>query len=211
MKKISRLQFITTNAKTAEEALKGGVDWVQLRLKDAGFDEFYIVAKEVQSVCKKYNATFIINDNVELAKLLGADGVHLGKEDMPPSQAREILGDGFIIGCSANSRKTVMELASLPIDYIGLGPYRFTHTKKKLGTILGVSGYKRIIEYMKENSVITQPIIAIGGIDEYDIEELMEVGVYGIAVSGAICNAYSIAATAAKFKKIVTNNTKQSI
>ncbi len=81
MKAISKLHYITTNASMAEQACAGGVDWIQLRLKNVSYDEYKTVALEVQAVCKKYNATFIINDNIKLALDLGADGVHVGKED----------------------------------------------------------------------------------------------------------------------------------
>src|SRR4051812_38446914 len=117
MKRISKLQFITTNAATAEQACMGGVDWIQLRLKNTPYDDYLAIALEVQAICKRYNATFIINDNVMLAYNIKADGVHLGKQDMPPDAARQLIGNDFIIGSTANTFEDIDYLAAKPVDY----------------------------------------------------------------------------------------------
>ena len=199
MKTISRIQYITTNATLAELACKGGINWVQLRLKNTPYEQFLQTAKEVQQVCKQYNATLIINDNVAIAKEIRAHGVHLGKTDMLPELAREILGANAIIGCTANIRGQIIKLADKPIDYIGLGPFRFTPTKEKLSALLGFNGYKRILKSLQEKSIKDIPIIAIGGITEYDIKALMATGIYGIAVSGAISNDDDVTNSAKRF------------
>lgn len=199
MKNISKLHYITTDPHHAEQACKGGVSWVQLRLKNVPYDTYYSVARQVQQVCKKYNATFIINDNVHLALDIKADGVHIGKDDMPPAEARQLLGDNFIIGCTANTLEDIIRLASQPIDYIGLGPYRFTTTKEKLSPVLGLEGYRSIRQQLQQARITCPPIIAIGGILSYDIPLLFNAGANGIAVSGAIHNAGDIAATAKEF------------
>jgi len=202
MKTISRLHYITTNEKLAEQACKGGVNWIQLRLKETPYHEFLKVALATQTVCKNYGTTLIINDNVDLAKEIGADGVHLGKEDMNPLLARHIFGEDKIIGCTANTRSDIKKLSELPIDYIGLGPFRFTTTKKKLGTLLGINGFTRVINSLKELSIKSVPIIGIGGITQYDIEKISHTGLYGIAVSGAISNADNIELEAGRFKML---------
>lgn len=200
MKPISKLHFITTNAAAAEQACMGGVDWIQLRLKNTPYDEFKAVALEVQAVCRQYKATFIINDNVTLAYNIHADGVHLGKEDMLPDMARQMLGKDFIIGRTANTYEDLAYLASKPVDYIGLGPYRFTHTKENLSPILGLEGYRAIFDRIKQNRLNMPPIIGIGGISANDIAELMTTGLSGVAVSGAISNTHDISAAARLFR-----------
>ena len=200
MKPISKLQFITTSAALAEQACMGGIDWIQLRLKDTPYDEFQAIAKEVQAVCKQFNATFIINDNVSLAFNIHADGVHLGKEDMSPDTARNLMGGNFIIGCTANTFEDIAYLSQKPISYIGLGPYRFTATKQNLSPVLGLQGYRDIYGIIKERRINTPPIIAIGGITNNDIPGIMETGIYGVAVSGAISNAHDSTTAAMMLK-----------
>jgi thiamine-phosphate pyrophosphorylase len=199
MKLISKLHFITTNEVAAEQACRGGVNWIQLRLKDVEYEQLKSTALKVQEVCKKYRATFIINDDVQLAWEINADGVHLGKEDMAPDMARAILGDNAIIGCTANTFEDIIQSAGYPIDYIGLGPFRFTATKKNLSPVLGVEGYKRIINVLKKIPGNFPVIVGIGGITVDDIPDLAATGLSGIAVSGAIGNADDIAGAARTF------------
>ena len=143
------------------------------------------IAKEAMSLCRKYDATFIIDDFVELAKQIGADGVHLGKNDMPIAEARKILGKDFIIGGTANTFEDVQMLYKAGANYIGCGPFRFTTTKKNLSPILGLEGYQQIILLMREYK-ISLPLVAIGGITKEDIPSLMQTGISGIALSGSI-------------------------
>ncbi len=203
MKRISQLHFITTDAATAEKACRGGVDWVQLRLKNVSYEAYRAEALKVQAVCRQYGATFIVNDNVQLAKEIGADGVHIGKEDMDPAAARALLGDSFMIGCTANTYKDVVRLSALPIDYIGLGPYRFTATKEKLSPVLGLDGYRQIREQLKAASIACPPIVAIGGILLYDVPLLFNAGMNGIAVSGVIHNAADVTGKAKEFTEAI--------
>lgn len=189
-----RLQFIShhneqlTYLDGIHEALKGGCRWVQLRMKGATDDEVRPIAYQVKEWCKGTGATFIIDDRVELVKEVGADGVHLGKNDMPIAEARQILGDDFIIGGTANTFDDIKAHDEAGADYIGCGPYRFTTTKEKLSPILGLDGYQRIIQEMKANH-IDLPIVAIGGITIVDIPDILRTGVTGIALSGSILNA----------------------
>lgn len=189
MKKISRLQYITTDASLAEKACAGGARWIQLRLKQVRYEAYLETAKEVQTICKQYNATFIVNDNVSLALETGAHGVHLGKDDMPPAKARELLGDDFIIGSTANSVEDIVRLSQQPINYIGLGPFRFTKTKDNLSPILGLQGYELIFSELNKHNLQYPPIVGIGGITPGDIAALMQTGLHGVAVSGIISNA----------------------
>ncbi len=185
---ISRLHYITqdltdfSHAELAEFACKGGVDWIQLRVKNKSYDEWKKIAEETKLVCLKYGAKLIINDYVQIAKEVGADGVHLGKDDMNPREARKILGDNFIIGGSTNSIDDVRRMVDDGCDYIGIGPFRFTSTKEKLNPVLGLEGIRKIAEQFG-NKI---PMIAIGGIKLEDIEPLMQTGIHGVAVSSGV-------------------------
>lgn len=190
-----KLQFIThfterySYVDSARIALEGGCRWVQLRMKDAEEAVMAETAIAVQRMCREYGATFIIDDNVTLAKRIGADGVHLGKHDMPISVARDILGERHIIGGTVNTFEDVLHhLNGATPDYFGCGPFRETSTKRNLSPTLGLYGYKDIIRQMRSHG-IDIPIVAIGGIRREDIPALMECGVSGIALSGSILRA----------------------
>ena len=169
-------------------ALDGGCKWVQLRMKDASDEEFLRNAHQARKLCDQYQATFIIDDHVELVRECGADGVHLGKNDMPIAEARRLLGDDLIIGGTANTFEDVLSHYRASANYIGCGPFRFTTTKKGLSPILGLEGYQDIVAKMKSQS-IDIPIVAIGGITIDDIPSIMQTGVNGIALSGTVLNA----------------------
>lgn len=188
------LQFITHFTDTysyydsARMALEGGCRWIQLRMKDASIEEIEQEAVRLQSLCKEYGATFIIDDHVELVRKLHADGVHLGKKDMPVAEARRLLGKDFIIGGTANTFEDVKMHYESGADYIGCGPFRLTTTKKNLSPVLGLEGYRSILTQMKEAG-IHLPLVAIGGITFEDIPAIMQTGVTGIALSGTILRA----------------------
>ena len=169
-------------------ALEGGCRWIQLRMKDASEEEILKTAESTRKLCRQYDAVFLLDDYVELVERTGADGVHLGKNDMPIDKARRLLGKDKIIGGTANTFEDVKRIYSAGADYIGCGPFRFTTTKKKLSPILGLDSYRRIIDQMNAYG-INIPVIAIGGILLPDISDIMQTGVSGIAVSGAILNA----------------------
>ena len=169
-------------------ALQGGCRWIQLRMKDATDDEVRPVAIEAQKLCREYGATFVIDDRVALVKELHADGVHLGKNDMPIAEARRILGPDYIIGGTANTIWDVKAHYAAGADYIGCGPFRFTTTKQKLSPVLGLDGYRRIIIEMRA-AHIDIPIVAIGGITKDDIPAILATGITGIALSGTVLRA----------------------
>lgn len=175
-------------------ALEGGCKWVQLRMKNASVEEMLPVALEAQRMCREAGATFIIDDHVELVKQIHADGVHLGKNDMPIDEARRILGNDFIIGGTANTYEDVEMHWRNGADYIGCGPFRFTTTKEKLSPVLGLEGYRSIVTKMREEDLRNSkgeplPIVAIGGITARDIPDIMQTGVTGIALSGTVLRA----------------------
>lgn len=171
-----------------EIALSGGCRQIQLRMKDSPIEDILKVGIEAKKMCSNYNASLYIDDHVEICKQLRLNGVHLGKSDMSPSKARKILGDNFIIGGTANTFEDIQRLKKEGVNYIGLGPFKFTNTKKNLSPILGLSGYQTIVKQCKEHT-IHLPIIAIGGITIEDIPSLMNVGVSGTALSSTILNS----------------------
>ena len=185
---ISKFHYLTqdlpdiSHQELAEIACKNGIRWIQLRVKNKSFDEWLQIAKNIKAICDRYNSVLIINDSVEICKAVDADGVHLGKNDISILEARKILGNNKIIGGTANTIEDVMQLENDGANYIGLGPYKFTETKKNLNTILGINGYS-IIQQLNNSTI---PIIAIGGIQVEDVKPLINTGVYGVAVSSAI-------------------------
>lgn len=184
------------------QAVEGGCKWVQLRMKNAPREEIIAVAKEAKEICKEHECILVIDDYVDIAKELELDGVHLGKNDMPLTEAREFLGEEFIIGATANTFEDIEAIRHLDIDYIGLGPFRFTTTKEKLSPILGIDGYRDIVARKKAVD-INLPVVAIGGITYDDIEEVMEAGVDGIAVSGSLINADDMKAETSKMIELL--------
>lgn len=191
---MNNIQFITHEnqrfgyVEGAEMALRGDCKWVQLRMKDATDNKFLSIGRKIAALCRSYNATFLLDDRVHLVAELGADGVHLGKNDMPISEARRILGNEKIIGGTANTFADVQHLAAQGADYIGCGPFRYTPTKRNLAPILGLEGYQNILKQMQQAG-ISLPLIAIGGIVSTDIAALRDIGVSGIGVSGAVLEA----------------------
>lgn len=175
-------------AEEVQMVLEGGCKWVQLRLKDASDEEFRQTALEIIPLCKEHEAFLVFDDRVELAMEMGVHGVHLGKNDMDPLQARETMGAEAIIGVTANTAADILKYKGRDVDYVGLGPYRFTTTKEKLSPVLGVDGYTQVVKAVRDADMLL-PIVAIGGITLEDIPGLMSTGINGVAVSGSIINA----------------------
>jgi thiamine-phosphate pyrophosphorylase len=199
-KKIERLHYLTqdgagglSHAELAEQALAGGVKWIQFRTKKLAGNELLSEAKRVKKVAEKYGATLLINDHVLLAAELGL-GVHLGKKDMPVKEARKILGNNTIIGGTANTAEDVFRLVEEGADYIGLGPYRFTTTKENLSPVLATDELARSLSVQKQ-----VPVIVIGGIKAEDVRSILDLGAYGVAVSSAINLQPDIAGSAKEF------------
>lgn len=189
-----RLQFITPNAPqdkiidSVKDAVAGGCRWVQLRMKDARSRDILSVARQIEPICHKAGATFLLDDRVDLVGLAKADGVHLGKNDMSISSARRVLGPGYIVGATANNFCDIAMAMIQGADYIGLGPYRFTTTKKNLSPVLGLEGYRDILNSCAE-AHIRLPVVAIGGLDQEDFVGLCNAGVAGFAISGSIATS----------------------
>lgn len=188
---MEKLQYITQDHDQLPhdtlclQACEAGVKWIQLRMKNANSDEFLETAKTCREITRKFGAKLIINDNLEIALASNADGVHLGQKDLSTLAARKQTPDNFIIGGTANTLEEILEHAANGVDYVGVGPFRFTTTKEALSPVLGLEGYLEISQELNLQNV-NVPVIAIGGIQTGDVASIMETGVHGIAVSGLI-------------------------
>lgn len=190
---IAKLHYISqghapeAHLENIQKACTYGAELVQLRLKNFSEDIVLKTAEQAREITAHFQTRLIINDQYKIAKAVKADGVHLGKTDTCPAEAREYLGKWYLIGGTANTVEDCENLIKKSVDYIGLGPFRFTKTKDNLSPILGLEGYRAILDVLKSST----PIIAIGGIIESDIPELLKTGVHGIAMSGAITQDFN--------------------
>lgn len=208
--RIDKLQYISQAAPDGshltaiEEVLKAGARWIQLRIKDQSPTLILDYAIRAKRLCDEYEAKLIINDHPEIAKQAKAHGVHLGLDDMPIAAARKLLGPDFIIGGTANTIQHLQQRIEEGVDYIGLGPYRFTTTKKKLSPTLGLEGYQTLLR--EKNRMIDVPIIAIGGILIEDLPELMTTGVHGVALSSTLTNVVDLPRVIKKIYSLLNVN-----
>ncbi|MFT7614118.1 MAG: thiamine-phosphate pyrophosphorylase [Parvicellaceae bacterium] len=202
------LQYITqdhpiwSHSELAEKACSHGVKWVQLRMKNVTQKKLLLEGLAIRKICSSYGATFILNDEVDLVKEVKADGVHVGLNDMSVADARAILGHEKIIGATANTFEDVITHQKAGVDYVGLGPFRHTSTKKVLSPIIGLEGYKEILSQLRLNGNEV-PIVAIGGIEIEDFGDIFNLGIDGIAVSGLITRAFEKIEDALTFTKEV--------
>lgn len=195
-----RLQLIT-NGDTVDEtvagamkALAGGCRWIQVRMKDSPLSDVEEAVSRLSAKCREHDAVLLVDDHVELAARLDCiHGVHIGKNDMPVTEARRLLGPGKIIGATANTFADLEKAVADGADYVGVGPFRFTTTKKNLSPVLGLQGYTEIIAECASRG-LTVPVVAIGGIELPDVFAIISAGVNGVAVSGTILRAENPAA-----------------
>ena len=185
----------TTLYEQVEQALQGGVSTLQLREKNLGDEEFLKEALEIKELCKKYDVPLIINDNVEVAIKCGADGVHVGQEDMEASKVREKVGRDMIIGVSAHNVEEAKKAVSNGANYLGVGAVFSTSTKDDVD-VLSKETLKDIC------LAVDVPVVAIGGINQNNILELKGTGVDGVAVVSAIFSSENIAETCKKLHKL---------
>lgn len=185
------LQYITNEnsphsiVEQIKSVIAGGCRWIQIRMKDASDEQIRKVVEEVKQLCIDTETFLLLNDRVDLAKEVNVGGVHVGKDDMPPSKARLLLGPAAVIGVTCNTLSDVLAVKALDIDYIGIGPFADTKTKKNLAPILGLEGVRQLCKEM-EDEKIEIPRVVVGGIRLEDVEEILAAGANGIAVSGAI-------------------------
>jgi thiamine-phosphate pyrophosphorylase len=201
MPTVSPLHILTldlpgaTHAAQAESACLGGATWIQFRTKTLTGDARLAEAKAVVSVCRTHGAVCIINDTPELALECGADGVHLGKEDMSPVEARKLLGADKIIGVTVNfPEEGARVMRDGVADYAGVGPWRFTTSKAKLAPILSPDILRALITMMTP-----LPCVVIGGVIVADVSEIRKLGAHGVAVSSGVVAAQDVAGAAREF------------
>ncbi len=191
--KIPKLHYISQgntpemHLENIQNACSAGAELVQLRLKNVGKTILLNTAQKAREITTHFQTRLIINDHYKIAKMVKADGVHLGKKDASPALVRAYLGKMYCIGGTANTFEDCKNLIQKNVDYIGLGPFRFTETKTNLSPVLGLEGYNTIVNTLKTET----PILAIGGITTNDIQEILNTGVHGIAISGAITQNFN--------------------
>lgn len=178
-----------------ELALKGGATMIQIREKDLDENAFLKEAEQIQSLCAKYRVPFIVNDNVELAVKIGADGVHVGQSDMAAKDVRALIGKDKILGVSAQTVKQALEAQKCGADYLGTGAV-FPTGSKDDAQVLGVQTLKEIC------SAVNIPVVAIGGISKDNILELKKSGIAGVSVISAIFAQNDIVAATAELKSL---------
>ncbi len=166
--------------RAVEESIKGGVTLVQLREKFIDDEKFLEIAKELQKVTKKYNIPLIINDNVKIAKIIDAEGVHIGQSDESLEEARAELGPDKIIGVSVGSIEEAQKAEAGGADYLGIGTVFFTGSKKDINEPLGLENLEKIAHSVKI------PSVAIGGIHLDNVKDVMKTGIDGVAVISEI-------------------------
>ena len=182
-------------SKQVEESIENGATFVQLREKDVSFEEFTAIAREIKSVCVRHNVPFVINDNIDVALAVDADGVHIGQSDISLTRARTQLGHGKIIGVSAGSLEEALNAKESGADYIGVGAVFPTGTKKDADYV-SIELLKKIVES------VNIPTVAIGGISEDNMSELTGSGIDGVAVISAVFAQKNIAKATKNLKTL---------
>jgi thiamine-phosphate pyrophosphorylase len=160
---------------------RGGASLVQLREKQMSPKEFYEEAKAAVMVAAQCGVQLIVNDRVDVALAVGANGVHLGQDDMPPQAARKLLGEQAILGYSTHNVEQAMQASKLPIDYLAIGPIFSTATKTGTAPVLGLEGLRAV-----RHAIIDFPLVAIGGISLANAREVIEAGADSVAVISAL-------------------------
>ncbi|HIE04365.1 MAG TPA: thiamine phosphate synthase [Candidatus Latescibacteria bacterium] len=183
----SRFYFITHRPSSengilqdVKEALEAGVRIVQYREKELSLRRQIEEAQEILKLCRKFEATFIVNDRVDLALAVGADGVHLGPEDMPPELARRILGEGKLVGVSVGSVQEALRAKEAGADYIGVGPIFRTFTKSDAGHPIGPGRLREV------RSAVDLPVAAVGGITLENVREVGDAGADAVCAISAV-------------------------
>ncbi len=190
-----------SNLEVVEEMIRGGITTIQYRekkhQKDVG--EMYVECQQIRSLTRKHGVTFIINDHVDLALLVDADGVHVGQEDLPVEAVRRLIGDDKIIGLSTHSPEQMARAVEIGADYIGVGPIFATQTKENVCDAVGL----QYLDYVTENCTI--PFVAIGGIKEHNISEIVSRGAKSICLVTEIVGSEDICSTCVRLNSIMKN------
>jgi len=184
-----------------EKALKGGATFIQLREKELEADKFLEEAKEIKDLCQKYHVPYVINDNVDIAIAVDADGVHVGQKDMEAGNVRELIGKDKILGVSAQTVEQAILAEKRGADYLGVGAVFHTGTKADADYV----SYETLKEICK---AVRIPVVAIGGISKDNIMQLSGSGICGIAVISAIFAQPDIEKATAELKEVAIKMAK---
>lgn len=188
-----------------EKAVGGGVTMVQLREKDSTTREFYQLAVALKNILHPFGVPLIINDRLDIALACDADGLHIGQSDMPYSVVRNLLGKNKIIGLSVENIQDAMDANRLDVDYIGISPVFGTLTKTDTAPALGLEGIREIMKISKH------PSVGIGGINNTNVADIINLGANGAAVVSAIMSAPDPEKAAKELSKIITNTLKTKL
>ncbi|WP_371370677.1 thiamine phosphate synthase [Sporomusa aerivorans] len=187
------------NVEVVKQLIAAGIKVIQYREKEKKSGQMYLECLEIRELTKQTGVTFIINDHVDLALLVDADGVHIGQEDLPPVKVRELLGNDKILGLSTHSPEQALAAVSLNcVDYIGVGPIYATKTKKDVCQPVGIS----YLDYVANNLAI--PFVAIGGIKEHNIREVKHHGAKIAAMVTDIVGASDISDKIRSIRSIIS-------
>ncbi len=179
------------------KAVKGGVDAVQLREKNKNTRDFIALAEKVKNILQPYNVPLIINDRLDVALAAGADGIHIGQQDMPYKKAKALMPAGTVIGLSVENTEQAKEAEKLDVDYLGVSPVYPTPTKTDIQTTWGIEGVREL------RKITRHQLIAIGSIKTHNATEIIRAGANGIAVVSGICSAGDPEAAARELLNIV--------
>ena len=182
-------------------ALDNGLRFIQLRMKDASDEEVLSMAEKLRPACDAHAALLTVDDRIHLLETGLFDGVHVGKNDIPVAEAKKITGSHFLLGATCNTPADTLKAIADGADYLGVGPFRYTETKKNLAPVLGAEGYANIMEALKQKD-LRIPVYAIGGITTADLNALKQTGIYGVAVSGALLNSDDITKACTAFLEV---------
>jgi len=187
------------------QAAEGGVTMVQLREKEINTKEFIEKALRIKEILKPYKIPLIINDRVDVALAVKADGVHVGQNDMPFELLRKIIPENMIIGLSVETIEQAMKAESFKVDYLGVSPVFTTLTKTDMSNYWGIAGLKTL------RSLTKHKLIAIGGINKSNVQEVIQAGADGVAVVSAICSAEEPKEASFELLSIISNVTQKKI
>ena len=191
MKYIERLHYIThdiphlSHIEQAQQACEAGAKWIKYRCLSKNDEELLKDINAIAEMCDDWGTTLIVTDHVHLNGKADIQGFHIEDMDADFMALRKLVGNDITLGGSANTVENLIRLAQEGADYAGYGPFAETETKPNNYSLLGAEGYQQVIKKLKAIS-INIPVLAVGGIKTYDVEALMQTGIYGIAVSGAI-------------------------
>lgn len=180
-----------------EQAVQGGVSMVQLREKNISSNEFYRLASSIKEVLRPFNVPLIINDRLDIALAVDAEGLHIGQSDIPYEVARKLMGKDKIIGLSVENIEQARLANDMDVDYIGVSPVFSTPTKHDIAQPLEIQGLQTIASFSKH------PIVGIGGINESNIQEVIKNGADGVALVSAIVSQESPKQAASELKQLI--------